>query len=264
MSLRAMGPCLKTYAIAAAKRLLTLLFSFGFAASFAWAQSEPTQQLPPLECDLGDSQWSCFGSIETVISIDADLPAKPIPMFRHRIVLFTNQELLIEKESFHETPQGESRTATYFLPRPSMVGLSKGWTWETPETGSWRSIEEQRVICETLQAAFPGGAASISEQQQIVVAKIKAFVYPIGEVMENRAVTAWKDDDGTIHFRYKAVGEPIGPYEVFVTWRKTRPEPWPDNHPLPGAASNPERRFQNLGEARAYSPAPRSAGTSAN
>jgi hypothetical protein len=195
--------------------------------------------------------------MEAVISIELDAPNNVMPMFRNRVVKFANREILIESEHFYSDLDGERKLASYFLARPSMVAMATGWdTWEVPPRGPRRVISELQHISEILQAAFPTGPATVSDKWQTVVAKVKGYVYPIGERTESKAITAKKAPDGLVFFYYKGVGEPIGPYQVFGIWNPAQLKPWHDNHLIPYAGISAKERFETLGQVRAYVPAP--------
>jgi hypothetical protein len=195
--------------------------------------------------------------MEAVISIELDTSSKVMPLFRSRVVKFTNREVLIESEQFYSDRDGERKLASYFLARPSMVALATGWdTWEMPARGPTRVTGELQRISEILQAAFPTGPATVSDKWQTVIAKVKEYVHPTGELTENKAITAGKAPDGLVFFYYKGVGEPMGPYQVSGIWNPAQPKPWSDNHLIPYAGISAKQRFETLGQVRAYVPAP--------
>lgn len=235
----------------AARHLLFCLFSFTFGAHLAWGQIAHTPDQPDFECPVGAPPWSCYGSMEIFIGLELQAPDKTLPMFRRQVLRFANREVLIESEDLGGGRHGERKLKTYFVARPSAVALASGWdTWQNPMQEAGHVIEELRNVCEILRAGFPNGPEALTNDWQTVTATVKETIYPIGEQLTQKTVTARKDHDGGVHFFYRGVGEPIGPYQVTGVWSATKPAPQRDDSPVPYSGTQPG--FKMLGQMRAY------------
>lgn len=188
--------------------------------------------------------------MEAFVSVTLGSPDALLPIARSKAVMFANGEVLVEAETFWSGPGGERTLRVYFLAKPSAVALASGWeSGESP----LNVIDELKKISEVLQAGFPNGPATLGKGWQTVTANVKTFVYPIGDQMEPRTISATKSPDGDVLFSYRDIGEPMGPYQVSGTWSPTKPKPWRDDHPISYIGA--KQRFETVGQARTYSPA---------
>lgn len=221
-----------------------------FGAHLAWGQVAHASDQSDFECPVGAPPWSCYGSMEVFISAELLAPDKTLPMFRRQVLRFANREVLIESEDFGGGPQGERMLGTYFVAMPSAVILASGWdTLQNPTQEAGHVIEELRNVCEILRAGFPIGPAALTDDWQTVTATVKEYIYPIGEQMRQKTITARKDRNGGVYFFYRGVGEPMGPYQITGVWNSTKPAPRRDDAPVPYSGTEPG--FKTLGQARA-------------
>jgi hypothetical protein len=194
-------------------------------------------------CESSSPSWDCYGELEISISMVAVDESKLIPFSCLQVRHFSNEELRVESNFFPD-----KSTKIYFFAMPSRVELFQGW--ELSERPFDIVLTEQTPVIKILRAAFPSGPKSIGRQRQAAVAQVTKYVYPIGDRKEKISVIAHRTDEGEIQIQFNDFGEPIGPYQVFVTWKAAQPTPLHDDYPITQAKNKIGLRFEHLGDAR--------------
>lgn len=187
--------------------------------------------------------WDCYGTLEVSISLIDDEATIVVPFLVQKITHFSNQELLVERESF-----GEKSKETYLVSSSSGVELFDGW--ELTETPLKWVLDENISVMKVVKAGFPHGPASIQQERQRSSARVKQYIFPIGDTMQSIPTVAYRTDDGKIHIEFNDIGEPIGPYQVHVTWTHSTLDPLPEDYSTAKMKTKSGQQFKNLGEAR--------------